>query len=127
MQELVFIGSGFGIVVGVLVALWSACAFIGASFVRIESMAAVKTMPATATPSPKIAKGIPPAHVASIAAAVASVSASYRIVGVNAPPHISRAWTDQGRFEQHTKWQSPVANPTRVQISKDLTDGRRET
>lgn len=118
MKDLVFIGAGFGIVMVVLVALWGACAVIGASFARIESVRAAKRSAATTAPAPEIAKGVPPVHVAAIAAAVASLSASYRIVRVSAPLHISHAWTAQGRHEQHAKWQSPVAAATRAQIPK---------
>ena len=98
MQDLTFIGSGFGIVMGVLAALWGICAAVGALFRHLETETPA---PVAATPSPAVPAGTPPAHVAAIAAAVASLPGAWRVVSVAAPPHIAATWTEQGRLGRH--------------------------
>ena len=103
MEDLVFIGSGFGIVMGVLAALWGICATVGMVFKRVETARTVKaTAAAVAAPAPEVDDGIPPAHVAAIAGAVASLSGAYRVVRVSAPAHVSKVWAGQGRLEQQS-------------------------
>lgn len=110
-EELILLGTGFAIVMLVLTALWGICGLAGSYFVRRDAARAAKeaSAPAAAaasTPMPQVAAGMPPAHVAAIAAAVASLSDRYRIVRVLAPAHDARAWAAQGRFEQQAKWPS---------------------
>jgi len=128
VEELLFIGSGFGIVMGVLAALWGVCALVGTAFKRADAArAAAAAAPARVPASaPAIAEGIPPAHVAAIAAAVASLSGAWRIRRVEAPVHLSRAWAAQGRFELQTKWQAHAAGAARLRIANPRDDGNGE-
>jgi len=99
VEDLAFIGSGFGIVMGVLAALWGICAAVGAGFRRLETEAPAPVP--SAAPAPAVTAGTPPAHVAAIAAAVASLPGAWRVVSVSAPPHIAAPWTEQGRLGRH--------------------------
>lgn len=94
MANLVFIGSGFGIVMGVLAALWGICAAVGWAFRRLETEVATP-------PAETVTAGTPPGHVAAIAAAVASLPGAWRVVSVAAPPHVAVAWAEQGRLGRH--------------------------
>jgi hypothetical protein len=118
-EELVLLGSGFGIVMIVLASLWGVCAITGTYFMRRDAARAAKPAAApapapAAARSPQIAAGVPPAHVAAIAAAVASLSGAYRVIRVSAPAHNSRAWAAQGRYEQQAKWPSQPTTIDRV-------------
>jgi len=125
-DELALLGTGFAIVMIVLSALWGICAITGNFFVRRDAARAAKEATAsnaptnapTNAPGPQVPEGTPPAHVAAIAAAVASLSGSYRIVRVVAPAHNVRAWAAQGRFEQQAKWPSQPHAIEKMTISK---------
>jgi Na+-transporting methylmalonyl-CoA/oxaloacetate decarboxylase gamma subunit len=122
-DELILLGTGFGIVMSVLAALWGVCSIVGTMFIKGEgakkakAAAAAPAVPAAA-PAPQIAEGTPPAHVAAIAAAVASLSGRYRIVRVVVPAHDARAWAAQGRYEQQAKWPSQPHAIERMTVSK---------
>lgn len=117
MENLAFIGTGFGIVMGVLAALWGVCAVVGLVFKSVETRrkAAAEKPAAPAHPAPEAGTpgGPPPGHLAAIAAAVASMSPAYRVVRVAAPGHVAKAWAAQGRLEQQTsgrnlaRWAAP--------------------
>lgn len=126
MEQVVFIGLGFGIVMGVLTALWGVCALVGTAFKRIEAAREAAVPAPVSIPAPEIAEGIPPAHVAAIAAAVASLSGAWRIRRVEAPVHVSRAWAAQGRFELQTKWQAYAAGAPRLRLANPRNDGHGE-
>jgi Na+-transporting methylmalonyl-CoA/oxaloacetate decarboxylase gamma subunit len=121
VEDLVFIATGFGIVMGVLASLWGVCAIVGRVFIRVETAKLATPEPA---PAPQPLEGIPPAHVAAIAAAVASLSGSWRIARVDAPAHVSGAWAAQGRFEQQAKWQAHLSAAARLPIANSGNDGR---
>ncbi|SFC79422.1 OadG family transporter subunit [Tropicimonas isoalkanivorans] len=109
LENLELIGTGFAVVMTVLAAIWGACALIGAFFVRAEraalSVKAVAT-PVTAAPAAAAgtdASGVPPHHLAAIAAAVAhTLGAGYRVTRVSAPAHEIGDWPLEGRFETFT-------------------------
>lgn len=114
MQDLIFIGSGFAIVMGVLAALWSVCAAVGVVFVRVARAHADDTGTDSATqsnPPPQIPDGVPPAHVAAIAGAVSAMSPACRIVRVSAPAHVAQAWAQQGRLRQPIGARIPASRP----------------
>jgi len=132
LQNLIFIGLGFAIVMGVLAALWGVCAGVGVIFKRVESAKAAKAAKAAEEPGPQMPEGTPPAHVAAIAAAVASLSTAYRIVRVHAPPHMSKSWAGLGRLDQHsgrrvrTAWAAP-GHSHAAHTLNTRNDGSRET
>jgi hypothetical protein len=95
LQNLIFISSGFGIVMSVLVALWGVCAAVGYCFKMVDKKATITQQVVT--------QDIPPAHVAAITAAVATLSSTYRIISVDAPPHLSITWASQGRHAYHAE------------------------
>ncbi len=104
MENLIFIGTGFGIVMAVLAALWGVCAVVGTVFKFVETRRKRKTSDVdriSQTVSDQPSNGPPPEHVAAISAAVASLSASYRVLHIHAPAHVATAWAAQGRNEQH--------------------------
>jgi len=114
-EELVLLGSGFAIVMLVLISLWGVCAAAGTFFVRRDAARAAKPAAApAAAPAPQVAAGVPAAHVAAIAGAVASLSGAYRVIRVSAPAHDARAWAAQGRYEQQAKWPNQPASVERV-------------
>jgi len=103
-EQLVFIVQGFGLVVGVLALLWLISAVLGRVFTAAERRAA-KPPPASssavgAAPAPPVSAGVPPAHVAAIAAAVAvATSGRGRVVRVVAPAHGASGWVGSGRSQ----------------------------
>ncbi len=103
MQEVLFIATGFGVVMGVLIALWGMCMLVGAMFRAVEAARArAETSPdAAAAIDPD---QIPPAHLAAIAGAVAALSTPSRIVRIRMPPHSAPAWELQGRLKQQSKY-----------------------
>ncbi len=109
LEAIVIIGTGFAVVMSVLASIWGACALIGAVFVRAERAAVAAK--AVATPAPAAApaaaqpdaSGVPPHHLAAIAAAVAhTLGAGYRVTRVSAPAHEIGDWPLEGRFETFT-------------------------
>ncbi|ARE39194.1 hypothetical protein RGUI_1053 [Rhodovulum sp. P5] len=99
LENLELIGTGFAIVMLVLAALWGACELIGLFFARAAKRAARKTAAATQA-SQAADDGIPPHHLAAIAAAVAhELGSGYRITHVAAPPHLVDGWPMEGRIE----------------------------
>jgi glutaconyl-CoA/methylmalonyl-CoA decarboxylase subunit delta len=107
LENLNLIGTGFAVVMLVLAALWGACALVGSFFIR-----AARPSPSTgspgpardlAPPAPAPASGVPPHHLAVIAAAVAhAFGAGARVLRVEAPPHKVVGWPLEGRFETVT-------------------------
>ncbi|MCC2111201.1 MAG: OadG family protein [Hyphomicrobiales bacterium] len=99
---MLLIATGFGVVMGVLTALWGMCALVGAVFRVFEKAVDAKSEHTEATEAGP--DQIPPAHLAAIAAAIASLSTPYRVVRISAPPHIASAWGMQGRLAQQAKY-----------------------
>jgi glutaconyl-CoA/methylmalonyl-CoA decarboxylase subunit delta len=101
IENLELIGTGFAVVMLVLAALWGACALVGSFFTRAETaaVAAAGTAPAPEAAAP----GVPPHHLAAMAAAVAhTLGAGVRVRRVQAPPHKVTDWPLEGRFETFT-------------------------
>jgi len=104
-EQLVFIVQGFGLVVGVLALLWLISAVLGRVFTAAERRRAAEPTPASssavgAAPGPAVSAGVPPAHVAAIAAAVAvATSGRGRVVRVVAPAHGASGWVGSGRSQ----------------------------
>jgi Na+-transporting methylmalonyl-CoA/oxaloacetate decarboxylase gamma subunit len=109
MDQLELIFTGFGIVIGVLSGLWGACALVGQLFREKPSPVAT---PVPAAKPAKTEEGVPPHHVAAIAAAVAAVmSTPYRIINIDAPPLRADSWKVEGRFKIHrVHWGWHVTN-----------------
>ena len=110
MQHLLFILSGLAVVMGVLTLLWGVMALVGRAFI------APVPAPAPAPAPEAVPAGVPPHHLAAIAAAVAVLTDGRgRVVRVTAPPHRSTAWAQHGRaelFASHrvrTTWTGPEA------------------
>lgn len=111
--ELVLLG--FAVVMTVLLALWAITAGVGRIFIgharaaqaRKEKAAQAAQVPPTqgaAAPGSvagvAAVSGVPPHHLAAIAAAVAAVMPGrHRVVQVDVPAHHMPAWLNEGRFE----------------------------
>ncbi|HYH18014.1 MAG TPA: OadG family transporter subunit [Azospirillum sp.] len=112
MQHVLFILGGFAVVMGILALLAGAVALLGRVFTaRAPAPAALTPV----TPAP-VAPGIPPHHLAAIAAAVAAITDGRgRVVRVVAPPHQAQAWAQHGRtrhFASHrVRWDWAVPGP----------------
>jgi Na+-transporting methylmalonyl-CoA/oxaloacetate decarboxylase gamma subunit len=102
VAQLVFILQGFGLVVAVLALLWLLSALLGRIFGARATPAAVPSSGSVerAQPPPAVSAGVPPAHVAVIAAAVAvATSGRGRVVRVVAPAHGAAGWVGAGRAQ----------------------------
>jgi len=123
-EQLVFIVQGFGLVMSVLALLWFVSALLGRIFQTRPPRPASAPPSASAVgaaPTPAVKSGVPPAHLAAIAAAVAvATSGRGRVVRVVAPAHGAAGWVGAGRA-QHAQghrtraaWpQAKVAAPRR--------------
>lgn len=111
IDDLELIGTGFVAVLAVLALIWGACALVGAYFIRAAARVAPAPAP-MAAPQPVAAEGVPPHHLAAIAAAVATVMGpGYRVNRVLAPAHQTDNWPLEGRLATfitghatHTDW-----------------------
>lgn len=103
LENLELIGTGFAVVMTVLAAIWAACVLVGRAFVTAEAARAAKETAKAPAPAPvdeATAPGIPPHHLAVIAAAVAHTFGSgYRVTRVTAPAHAVPGWPMEGRME----------------------------
>ena len=123
LEDLEIVFLGFAVVLIVLTALWGVTALISrvivsreaAARAAAEHKAARAQGPATA-PAVTVPAGIPPHHLAVIAAAVAAaVPGRHRILDVVMPPHRMPAWINEGRYEHMSShggraaagWQHP--------------------
>lgn len=108
LDNLELIGTGFAAVMVVLAALWGASALVAMAVRAIEERQRVPPAPAQAAAQSAaapalVAPGVPPHHLAAIAAAVAhSLGAKYRVTNVLAPAHHINEWPLEGRFETFT-------------------------
>ncbi|PRY26116.1 oxaloacetate decarboxylase gamma subunit [Aliiruegeria haliotis] len=99
IENLAVIGTGFAVVMSVLVAIWAACAGVGTFFNREKK----ESKPTEASPAPPRAAvasraGVPPHHLAAITAAVADVfGPGYVVTRVAAPSHVVTDWPIEGR------------------------------
>jgi len=109
MDQIELILTGFGIVIGVLAGLWGACVLVALGFREKPKAPAPETLAPAAASAPAPAAttsaandGVPPHHVAAIAAAVAAVmSGPHRIIQIDAPPLRVDNWKVEGRFQTH--------------------------
>lgn len=112
MQHVLFVLGGFTVVMSILALLAGTVALLGRLFVARE-----KRPPSAPVPAPEpAAPGIPPHHLAAIAAAVAAITGGRgRVVHVAAPPHRAPAWAQHSRaveFASHrVRWDWTVPNP----------------
>jgi len=109
MQHVLFVLGGFTVVMSILALLAGAVALLGRLFTARQKAPPVPA-PAPAAP------GIPPHHLAAIAAAVAAITDGRgRVVHVAAPPHRAPAWAQHSRaveFASHrVRWDWTVAGP----------------
>ena len=109
------IGSGFLVVLLALALLWLVSALIGRLFATAKLPA-----PARRTATQPRAPGIPPAHLAAIAAAVAAMTDGRgRVVTVWAPAHLTGSWASEGRSDQlgshRVRWDWAVPGPPHVE------------
>lgn len=135
MDSIVFILSGFAVVLLALGMLWSVSALIGRIFVKLSSdrpagaasAAAAGQTGASTAPSPpsplsspsSSARNIPAAHLAAISAAVAEITRGRgRVVSVLAPAQVFTSWAQEGRTEQFSshrvRWDWAVSGPPHV-------------
>lgn len=128
-EQISFILLGFGIVLGVLVVLWLANAAIGRLFVGrgAAPAAAAQAGPPVAAAQPAAFPGVPPRHVAAIAAAVSEMTGGRgRIVAVTVPPHVSLGWAAEGRHTQmashRVRWDWAVPGPPHVEHDGTVHD-----
>ena len=99
LDNLELIGTGFAVVLMVLALIWGATASVGYFFTRVpkaEPAAKAPNVPAAAA----VSSGIPPHHLAAIAAAVAhTLGGGYLVTRVAAPGHKVSEWPMEGRME----------------------------
>lgn len=124
IESLVFIGTGFAVVVVALAALWILSAMVG----RVFAGARAAASPAVAAPD--VAPGIPPMHLAAIVAAVsASTGGRGRVLRVRAPAHLSGAWASEGRADQlashRVRWDWALPGPPHVEAGAPPGEDRR--
>lgn len=113
-DELVFIGSGFGLVLTILALLWLVSALIGRFFAVAKAHKAPAAAPIAAPAAAPVAPGVPPQHLAAISAAVAMMTDGRgRVVSVRLPAHRAIAWAQEGRIEHFSshRVRSDWANP----------------
>jgi len=95
MQEIDVMAIGCAVVMAALALLWGLTALVGR---LVELGNRIGARRAAAHPA-AVAVGVPPHHLAVIAAAVAAIiEAPHRIVRVRAPGHRSAAWAGSGRI-----------------------------
>ncbi|GEO81410.1 OadG family transporter subunit [Pararhodospirillum oryzae] len=103
LDDVMLILTGFFVVMMVLAMMWGMCALIGKIFIhRAARPPAPAPAPRAPVPAPGgIPTGIPPAHVAAIAGAVAHLTAGRgRILQVSAPVDPGAVWGMHGRLTQ---------------------------
>lgn len=119
VDALAFILAGFTLVLVTLALLWLVSAVIG----RVFAVGSRRSTQAPANPAPALAEasGIPPAHVAAIAAAVAVVTAGRgRVVTVRVPGHASAGWSIEGRSDHSSshgnrvRWDWAMPGPPHI-------------
>jgi len=132
LSGLELLSVGIIVVMAVLALLWAACAAVGIAFRMVDAWkkAADANKSAAAAPVPSVpaapaaSAGIPPHHLAAIAAATAAVmDRPYRIVRVWAPVAPGSDWSNQARlqtFHSHRRqgdWghSLPTLTPTHSQ------------
>lgn len=128
MSGLIFILTGFGIVIAVLTFLWAVCVLVG--WLHKDRR---PPMPASSErPGPAEAP-VPAAHLAAISAAIAAVlPGRHRIIKVYAPGHKSSAWIEEGRFEisssHRVRWDWAAPGPAmRSDRGCQKDNNRKET
>lgn len=100
---------GVTVVLAVLALLWLLTASVGIGFKTANGLGARRRAAASAAapePAPQAAaeSDIPPAHLAVIAAAVASMTdAPHRIVRVTAPTNTKASWVLAGRLGSYAR------------------------
>ena len=124
LESLELIGMGFSVVMSALIVLWASCAVVGFFFTRTARHKPQASKPAPARAAVAARAGVPPHHLAAIAAAVAhTLGAGYRVTRVAAPPHKVTAWPLEGRIEAfsahriRTNW-----GPTRPAMGGETPD-----
>ncbi|CCG09303.1 OadG family transporter subunit [Pararhodospirillum photometricum] len=100
LDDLLLILTGFVMVMIVLALLWGLCALVGWIFThRPQAPVAQPAAPPPALPAASGPVAIPPAHVAAIGAAVASVlGGRARVLQIRAPVTPANPWPTLGRF-----------------------------
>nr|WP_320143769.1 OadG family transporter subunit [uncultured Cohaesibacter sp.] len=104
LENLEIIVTGFLVVMLALAILWAACSLVGSFFIRQEknnSGTGGKDHAPKVPPRAAVASraGVPPHHLAAIAAAVAAtLGAGYKVTRVAAPPHKVSEWPLEGRI-----------------------------
>ncbi|RYH10201.1 OadG family transporter subunit [Tropicimonas sp. IMCC6043] len=100
LENLELIGTGFAVVMSVLALIWGSCSVVAAFFTRAKKApdqpAGVKAAPARAAVASRA--GVPPHHLAAIAAAAAEIyGPGYVVTRVAAPSHKVTEWPLEGR------------------------------
>ncbi|MEX5728330.1 Na+-transporting methylmalonyl-CoA/oxaloacetate decarboxylase gamma subunit [Rhodovulum iodosum] len=122
LENLELVGTGFAVVLSVLMLIWGACAAVGLAFTRSARSAAPVDTPARE--AGQTAPGVPPHHMAAIAAAVAhTLGEGHRVTRVSAPPHLIAGWPMEGRIETFTAHRIRTDwGPTRPSLGGETPD-----
>lgn len=103
MNALTVLVVGVVVVLGVLAMLWAAMSAVGAGFRAAEAVCARRAPPPSPAVEPDLS-GVPPEHLAAIAAAVATIiEAPHRIVRIMAPTNTKPSWTLAGRLGSYAR------------------------
>lgn len=134
LDNLELIGTGFTVVMMVLAALWGACVLVAMGFraaarpalaaAARPALAAAAPAPVAKAAAPAVPAGVPPHHLAAIAAAVSAVlGAGYRVTRVAAPAHKVEGWPMEGRIETFTAHRIRTDwGPTRPSLGGETPD-----
>lgn len=93
LADLEIVAIGCAIVLGALAALWGLTALVGRAAALGGGRPGDAAAAAAPAAEPATAHGVPPHHLAAIAAAIeATLGGGHRVVGISAPAHRVPAW-----------------------------------
>ncbi|WP_319528906.1 OadG family transporter subunit [uncultured Cohaesibacter sp.] len=100
LDNIELILTGFAVVMMALASLWAACSIVGYFFTRAPKTTKAEQAPKVPARAAVASRaGIPPHHLAAIAAAVAdTLGPGYRVTRVAAPAHKVSEWPMEGRI-----------------------------
>ena len=104
LENLELIVIGFAVVMMALASLWAACSIVGFFFTRAPKKAKEEQAPKVPARAAVASRaGVPPHHLAAIAAAVVdTLGPGYRVTRVAAPAHKVSEWPMEGRIAAFT-------------------------
>ncbi|SNY90015.1 Oxaloacetate decarboxylase, gamma chain [Cohaesibacter sp. ES.047] len=104
LENLELIVIGFAVVLLALASLWASCSIVGFFFTRTPKKAKEEQSPQVPARAAVASRaGVPPHHLAAIAAAVVdTLGPGYRVTRVAAPAHKVSEWPMEGRIAAFT-------------------------